>query len=351
MTAAPSEPVLTVRGAADLICAVPYLLGFHPADSLVVVGLDAGTVVVTIRVDLEIAVTDPGAVGDSLAGMRRGGASQLVVLVYDDMAAPYLGQETLAWTDLVLDVIDMAQALEVEVSEVILVAEDRYWSYPCYGRGCCPDEGTAVVTATSEIPARATYAGMVALPDRAAVQRLLDPEPIEQRTGRLPLIEKALDRAAAQIAAGQQARLDRSDIRALFAAARRLHRGEPGEVRPERGGGFDEATAARFAVALRRIEVRDAIWTGVDDGRLPGDACWRHLARLLPEPYDAAPLFLIGWAAWRRGDGATAQIAAERTLDSDPDYSAADLLHAVLAAAVDPRSMPKIRRRGRKYDP
>jgi hypothetical protein len=81
----------------------------------------------------------------------------------------------------------------------------------------------------------------------------------------------------------------------------------------------------------------------VDDGRLDGRALWRDLGRRLPSPYDASPLFLFGWAAWRAGDGALAGIAAERAIASDPGYSAADLLLAALARGVDPRRLPRLR--------
>ena len=51
-------PTIRVTSPADLIEAVPYLLGFHPTESLVVVGFDdsAGSgrqVAVTARLDLD----------------------------------------------------------------------------------------------------------------------------------------------------------------------------------------------------------------------------------------------------------------------------------------------------------
>lgn len=49
MTAAP----LSLTGPANLIAAVPYLLGFEPADSLVLVGLQNGRVIVSARIDLD----------------------------------------------------------------------------------------------------------------------------------------------------------------------------------------------------------------------------------------------------------------------------------------------------------
>ena len=69
------------------------------------------------------------------------------------------------------------------------------------------------------------------------------------------------------------------------------------------------------------------------------------MARRLPGPYDAAPLFLFGWASWRAGNGALAGIAAERAVTSDPAYSAADLLLAALSRGLDPRRLPRLRAR------
>jgi hypothetical protein len=90
--------------------------------------------------------------------------------------------------------------------------------------------------------------------------------------------------------------------------------------------------------------VRDAVWVAVDDRRLDGRPLWRQLARQLPSPYDAAPLFLFGWTSWRAGNGMLAGLAAERALASDPGYTAADLLLRTLVMnGVSPRSVPSLR--------
>ena len=102
-------------------------------------------------------------------------------------------------------------------------------------------------------------------------------------------------------------------------------------------------TLAGFGAALRRTAVRDDVWSAADAGRFDGRDLWRDLARRLPGPYDAAPLFLYAWTSWRQGDGALANIACERVLASDPGYSAADLLLAALSQAVDPRRLPPMR--------
>jgi len=88
---------------------------------------------------------------------------------------------------------------------------------------------------------------------------------------------------------------------------------------------------------------QDETSRGVDQGRLDGRALWRELARRLPPPYDAAPLFLYGWASWRDGRGPLAGIAAERALASDPDYTAAELLLGALQQGLDPHRTPRLR--------
>ncbi len=49
MTTNAYEPCLTLTSPADVLAAVPYLVGFHPVDSLVVIGLDRGRAKVAAR--------------------------------------------------------------------------------------------------------------------------------------------------------------------------------------------------------------------------------------------------------------------------------------------------------------
>src|SRR4051812_38127714 len=60
-------PRLAVRSPADLIAAVPYLLGFHPADSVVVVALRGRRVVFAARGDLPEPGSDPRPAARHLA--------------------------------------------------------------------------------------------------------------------------------------------------------------------------------------------------------------------------------------------------------------------------------------------
>jgi hypothetical protein len=339
MSSSDGAAVISVRGPADLIAAVPYLLGFHPRQSLVIVGMAKAQVVVTMRIDLDDLV-EAMMIDRLSTSMARGGAEELVAVVYDDHGDPTASE--LAWNALVRQLSHVAGATGLTVEDAFLVCGDRFWSYACDDPRCCPPEGTPVPQ-NSPLAAAATFAGLVALPDRLSVAGLLAPAPLAERLALGPALAAAQDAARDALVSGSQTKLDRSAIRALFVKVRAS--AAAASALPT-----EDAVLAYLGVALRRIEVRDAVWMGIDDGRLTGDALWRLLLYRLPSPFDAAPLFLLGWTNWRQGNGAMARIAAERALDSDPSYSAARLLQAALVNAVDPRTMPTLTRRGRRCD-
>jgi hypothetical protein len=128
----------------------------------------------------------------------------------------------------------------------------------------------------------------------------------------------------------------RSLKRAIFAAARAA---DAGAAR------LPDDQVARFGVGLAETHLRDSVWLAIDDGRLDGFELWRDLGRRLPPPYDAPALFLAGWASWRAGNGTLASVAAQRAVESDPTYSAADLLLAAISQGLDPRGVPRLRSR------
>jgi hypothetical protein len=324
--------VQRISGPAELLQAVPYLLGFHPAASLVLVGLTAGRLVVTARLDLADAET--ASLPHTLRGISRGGATEVIAVVYGD--APAAAGGALPWRHLPPQLVAAAAQAGCELLETLLVADGRYWSYTCAEPACCPPEGRELPVAPSPFAAAATFDGMVALPDRAALEAQFRPLADAERE-RLDALIGATERAAVQnTLAGHAQTYEVSVKRALFSTARAS--AEPGWAGPA-----DDETVARLGVALTSTSVRDAVWRAVDGGRLDGRPLWRELARRLPAPYDAPPLFLYGWAAWRAGDGTSAGIAAERAVQSDPQYTAADLLLAALSSAIDPRRVPKLR--------
>lgn len=343
---------LRITGPADLLQAVPYLLGFHPAESLVLIGLADGRLVVTARIGLA-DVGAPALLRDSVAALCRGGAEQLVAAVYSSTGnigntgstgntgsaadGPGPDDGAMPWHGLVDLLGDICLQQGCALGDVLRVCGDRWWSYRCADERCCPVEGRPLPETASAFVAEATYAGVVALPDRAALAATLDPVPREQRDALEPLIAAHENAAVQAVLEGGWLRMERAGKRAIFAAARRADAADCAGVR------LNADDTARFGVLLSGVELRDAVWLAVDDRRLDGRELWRELARGLPEPYNAGAFFLYGWASWRAGNGALATMAAERTLASDPAYSAADLLLEALRRGIDPRRMPRLR--------
>lgn len=333
----PSDQPLRMRisGPAELVEAIPYLLGFHPRDSVVLVGLADGQLVVTARLDIPDA---PSALQHSVRAMARGGASDVIAVIYpeDVGVLDVATADALPMTGLAEEVATASALAGCNLLDVSLVTGQRHWSYLCDSPGCCPAEGRALEQGASAIAAAAVYAGMVALPDRNSLADQLTPLPAARRADLRALLGRAEDSLSQAILDGRGERHQRSVKRAIFAAAR--------AASARRWTPPSDDEAARFGVALADTAVRDAVWTAIDDGRLDGRELWRDLARRLPEPYDAPALFLFGWDVWRQGEGTLAGMAAERAVASDPTYGAADLLLAALAQGLSPRRLPRLRR-------
>ncbi|HYN98030.1 MAG TPA: DUF4192 domain-containing protein, partial [Pilimelia sp.] len=171
MTSTPDPAArLTVRDPADLLAAVPYVLGFHPRDSLVVVAVRERRVTFAVRADLPA----PAAAPVELAAAARGiattvagqGATGATVIGYGE-------PERLA--PVVAPVRTELERRGVPVLEALRATAGRFWSYLCEDPACCPAGGTAYDLAASPVTAAATYAGQVALPDRAALAALVAP--------------------------------------------------------------------------------------------------------------------------------------------------------------------------------
>jgi hypothetical protein len=323
---------LSVRGPQDLLRVLPYVLGFHPDESLVVVGLHGGHLVFAARCDLADTAS-PGLVDRLVHAVVGADATEVIAVVYaDDEVSSE--PPRLPYGDVVAKLGEAAEHVGLVFVDALLLHRRRWWSYCCADERCCPQGQLVDEHAPSALEAAATVAGMVALPDRAALEAQLDPIPMPERQALQELLGRHENDAFEAVLNGQAQRRRRSVVRALFAAARRADVG---------GVSLSDDQVARFGVALSDVDIRDSLWVAIDERRLDGRELWRLLARRLPTPYDAAPLFLVGWSAWRDGNGALASVAASRALVSDPHYTAADLLLAALAAAVNPRRLPRIR--------
>lgn len=376
-----TEPArLSVRSPADMVAAVPYLLGFHPADSVVVVAVRGRRVVFAARGDLPAPGADPGPAARHLAQ---------VVARQDADAATVVGYGPAARVTGVVDAIgDALTAAGLVVLDALRVTEGRWFSYLCVEPSCCPPEGTPYDPAASQVSAAAVFAGQVALPDRAALAAQVSPldGPVRlamrRATGRARLRLAALtgrpstpsagspagglpadsSRAGAEppvpadgagpegessVPVGGPGSGGKSQVPAGGAGSG----GEPRAVRTagtaavraafrrqRRGERLDDDEVAWLTVLLTHVVVRDHAWSRTD-GRDEDISLWTDVLRRAEPDLIAAPGCLLAFAAWRSGHGALAAVALERVLSAHPGYSLAVLLDEALRRGVAPSAL------------
>lgn len=324
------QPVIRITGPRDLVDLVPYLVGFWPTESLVLVSLRGSRrrVGLTLRIDLVGVRSGSEALEHCAAHLARAGARSVMVMVYRDRVGG-TGGRALPDARLAERVMRKVRMRGVEVDEALLVTRDRWWSYLCDDPSCCPAAGHPITPPDrpSAVVAAATVAGLVAAPDRGSLERSVDPAPAADREAVALLV------AAAQARADGRGRGDDRRYRAAVADE------VAAAVAGQRSGRthLDDDTAARLLVALRDIGIRDQCCgyaTGADSAAM--QALSMQLARRATAPYDVAPYTVLAWCAWRDGNGALARIAVERALRSDGSYALATLLAQALDRGINP---------------
>lgn len=200
--AQPAEAQVTLRGPAELADALPYLMGFYPDDSIVMVALNGerGRFGGRVRLGIPTDTAQWPDVADQLAeclisaGQERD-ARPAAIIVYLCQEAGG-GRERQGRKDRLRPLAQRLRtacgALDVPVLEALCLSNGRFWSYCCPDFRCCPAEGTPMVMpGTSVMAAAAAYAGMQVRGSLKEMEARLTP-----RTGpRAAEQEKALDAA------------------------------------------------------------------------------------------------------------------------------------------------------------
>ncbi|HEY2950453.1 MAG TPA: DUF4192 domain-containing protein [Micromonosporaceae bacterium] len=332
---------LVLRSLADLLALVPYMIGFHPTDSVVVVALRGKRVVFAARSDLPTATAS--------AAERRGLAGYIASVVSQQMAA---GVAVIGYGDAdavapaVRAVGDALAGTGLAILDEIRVAGDRYWCLQCDDPECCPPEGIRFDPEASEVAAAATYAGEVALPDRAALAHQVAPVGGPARESMAVATARAEDRLRLLVDGAADA--DLLGARAVRIAGEEAVREAMSRHRD--GAGLSDDEVAWLSLLLSYIPVRDYAWrqlTGPDDWQL---TLWTDVLRRAEPALAAPPASLLAFTAWRAGRGALAAVALERALAADPAYSMAVLLDEAVHSGIPPSALdgwPNARQAGR----
>lgn len=349
----------TIRGIAESIVALPYQLGYRPERSLVMVCLDlhvrrgsgpTGVVSLTARADLDPPGGDPAVLESLSLALHRAAPDAVLLIAYEDDSDDA--------TSLLWQAQQMALREGVQVDRAVRVREGS-WRPLAEPDGSVPRWHR--LPAPGDVPVVADYvlSGRSPWSVRSDLARLFEPT--------RPLL-------CAAVAEEARRRIGTSEVDAEAAM------GLLAEVLRSAGQSLPTlavGTVTDLVLALHDVHLRDAVLARTAPGTMRLSEVPREHAgvvlRLLPQGHEvdtvrcqrlamlaatvpaplAAPLLTVcGYLAWSDGDGTMANLAVERALGCDPDYSLARLLdQALLHAVRPPRTRGAEARRGRPPRP
>jgi hypothetical protein len=285
---------------------IPYLLGFHPSESLVAAFVRQRQIAVTARIDLG-ATADVEALVDQLELVGRQVGTRSVVLI--GYSADASVRDLMA---------DLADVVPLDLVDVLAVSGERWWSVCCTG-GCCPPEGRPYDVVSHPLAAAAVMAGVSATASRQEIADLASGPPAADHDR----LAAAAEETARQLS-GIGRRRRRQRMRRLIG-------------RSLRSDGPTEAEAIEIVVLARDLAVRDAAWALMSRERAADHvAVWRRAVSVAVRPFEAAPLGMLAMAGWLSGNGALLNCCIERLECVAPDYSLLELCREISDQAIPP---------------
>lgn len=384
-----AAPQITLRGPAELADALPFMLGFHPSDSVVLVALhgERGRFGGRARLGIPRSSHEWPETAEHLAECLVEGSTRrderpdaIVVFLCQDPGPGETGRRVMERLRPFAQRLRTAcGALDVPVLEALCISDGLYFSYCCPDNNrCCPPDGTPLaLSGTTVMAASAAYAGIQVRGSLKGMEARLKPREPDTDPSRTSAQRAALGEAARALVpkildapAGQGRReLRATTIELARTLIERLSEppGSPtagaadsphdvlfGRADLTSGRGHVPADAADDArltpeeaaaliIGLQDRDTRDQAAEWMEGPEAPGALrLWRAVSRRCVAPYQeyaAAPLALAGWVAWSCGDEPSARVALSLALDADPEYLFARLLHQACNEGLDPESL------------
>jgi hypothetical protein len=314
----------TLTSPHDLLAAIPFLIGYHPENSLVLVSLKGDSVGMAMRVDF------PGDIAsesyDLLAShMVRDEATAALIVGY---ISPDRDPEPA--------MANMCAALMragIDIKESLIVMGNRYRSMICTDSTCCPPEGSEVPPLdSSRIAAEHVIAG--------------HPMPfasVDELAQSIAALESSYDEQWQDQVHAFWVSSDTEEILELQRDGATAVIDLAGEYREGRGC-EDRELVARVIGRMSDIQVRDfSLGSHTDESADFYWRMWRDLLRIAPRGFVAPIASLFASMAYERGEGALAHRALDRALADDDQYSLALLLRRVFTAGWPPESFTAMR--------
>ena len=314
----------TLTSPHDLLAAIPFLIGYHPENSLVLVALKDDAVGMAMRVDMPTDIAPESY--DLLAShFQREAAEAALLVAYVD-----------AQTDPEPVLINTSAALlraGISIKESLIVSDGRYRSMLCHDSECCPPLGSPIPDIdSSRIAAEHVIAGhpmpfanvsglvqsIAALPSAMEESWQSEVRAFWIESDSENLLDLQRDGATAVIdLAGEYAQGRGAEDRELVARVI---------------GRISDIQVRDYALGSHNEETADAYWQ-----------MWRELLLIAPRGFVAPIASIFAALAYERGEGALAHKALDRALADDERYSLALLLRRVFTAGWPPQSFSAMR--------
>ena len=314
-------PRLRMRNPGEVTQLIPYLVGFIPEESLVVLVTRNSRVEVTARVDLA-HIQQPGAAEallDRIWARFPDANAYLLAYTADHQAG---------W--------DMLQRCDAHLPSMVLrrsmMVDTDTWELP--------DGQTGTVDRFGMAAAEATHYGLQHLDSRAN---------LEASFASAPESDHLITKVAAVLDTLPRPRETKAIIDLTQNLLRRNLPTPESKPAPATSSThrIPEEEAIKLAILTQNPSGQSVALLSMTRDNAPEHLkLWRNVVNQVPEYGAEGPLYLAGMAAWIGGDGASAAIALERSLavSDQPELSdQTSLLSQLIDQVIPPSAWESIR--------
>jgi Domain of unknown function (DUF4192) len=315
----------TVKTPHDLLAAVPFLIGYHPKDSLVLISVKSDSLEMAMRIDFPINPPE-GAYQLLASHLKRDHAESALLVAYEPTGNSD-GPEVLR------NAADAIAAIDIPIRELMLVRNGRWRSILCSDESCCPEIGNEIEDfSNSRIAAEQVANGKV-LPfhDSEGLTHSIAPTLFARDINwNAQVIGFRIDTDASNLK-----ELQRDGAESVLLLA---------DFYIQNGFCKDYDLIARVLGRLTDIQVRDfALGCHTEQTLLAYWAMWRDLLRIAPPKFVAPVASLFAAIAYENGEGALAHRALDRAIEDDSEYSLSRLLRRVFSSGWPPSGFAQLR--------
>ena len=124
----------TLTSPHDLLAAIPFLVGFKPEDSIVLMSIKDDSIFMALRIDFPDSL-DPEQIDTLVSYLQRDDADAAISVYYIP--------ESSSDADLLIKTItDAIDERNIPLRESLIVHANRWRSLICEDSDCCPPEGS-----------------------------------------------------------------------------------------------------------------------------------------------------------------------------------------------------------------